>query len=286
MTTGQYKGVLKSEYLHPDSINFETDFGNYGDPTNDGTYASLTDDCQTRLSYFGVVFKGHYTLPDIGTYKITVNSDDGARLYINGTQVHDRWIRQDYVPGNARSYYVTEEAGFELNLELRYYELTIYNKVGFTIERYYGPGIIAGDQRISSINPDPVAFTSLAPAEFEDGSIPVYEWFHNTSTDTLTWIRVPNANSETYDIPAYNANADEFEGIRYYWRRATSGEITYISDPVMVDLCKVDEIDDHDAYEVEEWVGYVYDGRANFKKEDFLGLVKEPMKFSQAFGSD
>lgn len=290
MATGQYKGVLRAEYLHPDSVNFETDFGNYGTPSNDEQYADITEEgCSTRLSYFGVVFKGRYTLPAIGTYRITVNSDDGARLYINGTAVHDRWIRQDYLPGNARSYYVTQLAGFVLNMELRYYELSIYNKVGFTIERYYGPGVIAGDQRISSINPDPVAFTSLAPAEFEHESAPiVYEWFHNTSADpnSATWTPIPNSNSKVYDIPAYNVSADPFSGVRYYQRRATSGTTTYASEPVEVNLCKVNQLNNYDEYGEAEWIGYVYKGSQNFQPGNFQGRVREEAEFVQTFNGE
>lgn len=294
MATGQYKGVLRAEYLHPNSVNFETDFGNYGAPSNDEQYADITEEgCSTRLSYFGVVFKGRYTLPAIGTYKITVNSDDGARLYINGTAVHDRWIRQDYLPGNARSYYVTQLAGFVLNMELRYYELSIYNKVGFTIERYYGPGVIAGDQRISSINPDPVAFTSLAPAEFPNRNLPItYKWYYNTSNnpDPSTWTPLPNSDSEVYDIPAYIGSTDQFQGVRYYHRRATSGGIDYISNALKVELCKVENID-QTPFGDKEWIGYVYSGyvasfEGGFDAADFLGRVKEPPVFSQGFGGD
>src|SRR5690606_10239212 len=153
--------------------------------------------------------KGKYTIPDAGTYKITITSDDGTVLKIDNTTYHNQWGRAAFKYSDPLEYYVTRDQGEKLILEILYFEYTVYNRVSFKIERYFGPGVIADDQRISSINPDPVAFTSLAPAEFEDGSEPVYEWFHNTSTDTLTWIPVPNSNNKGYDIPAYNVNADE-----------------------------------------------------------------------------
>lgn len=281
---GEYKGALLPAYLPTGNINFITDFGNYGAPSNDNLFVGITDvACQTRLSYFGILFKGKYTLPETGTYKITIISDDGSRLAINDQIIHDRWVRQDYNNSTAKSYYVTNVKDFVLNMELRYYESDVYNKVSFQIERYYGPGVISANQRLSGVNPDPAPFISMGPASFETNAFPQYQWqYSNTSTSTGTWTDIADATGEVYDILPYLSNPYAFQGTRFFRRVATGGGISYISNTVEITLCKVNQVD-HSQYGINEWIGYVYKGTDNFNQNDFLGRVKEPAEFNQNF---
>ena len=288
-STGEYKGILREEFLPAGQMDFDTHFGgdeNDFDATNDDNLSlNITDGtCKTRLSHFGAVFKGRYTIPSNGTYKISITSDDGAVLKINGATIHSTWGRSVYNYTNPSEYYVTKLQNEVLNLEILYYEYTIYNRVSFKIERYFGPGIIASDQRISAVNPDPAPFTSLAPAEFEDESAGiVYQWFFNdvNDPDPSTWTSIPGANAETYDVPS----SDAVEGVRYYHRRATS-DTTYVSEPVKVDICLVDPLSGQlleDEWGDKEWIGYVFKGEKNFDLANFQGTVREPAEFTQKF---
>lgn len=291
-SSGEYKGILREEFLPAGQMNFDTHFGgdeNDNDGVNDDQwFRNITDNtCLTRLSHFGAVFKGRFTIPAHGTYKISVTSDDGAVLKINGATVHNTWGRSVFNYNGPSEYYVTRLQGDVLNLEILYFEYTIYNRISFKIERYYGPGVISGDQRISSLNPDPAPFVNVAPAAFENQGAIIYQWYYNdiNDTDERTWTPIPNSNSVTYNVPPYDVYPNRFEGTRYYHRRATLGGTTYISNAVEVEICKVTPTDTG-VYGVEEWIGYVYDGRANFNEKDFLGRVKEPIKFSQDFGGE
>lgn len=283
-SAGEYKGTLRSTFLPLGTINFVSDFGNYGAPTNDNQWVKITNnECETRLSYFAVLFRGKYTLPATGTYKITVTSDDGSTLSVNKQSIHNKWVRQNYNDLTAKSYFITNVENFVLDLELRYYESDIYNKVGFNIERYYGPGVISGNQKLSGINPDPTPFISMGPAAFSSELAPLYQWqYSNTSIATGTWTNIARATGEIYDIPAFSSNPNQFQRTRYFRRIATDGITEYISNVLNVNLCKVNQVN-HSVYGVNKWIGYVYKGTQNFNENDFLGRVEEKPEFAQNF---
>lgn len=49
---------------------------------------------------FAVIFRGSLTAPASGTYTLTLNSDDGNQVFINGTNYYDGWVEQASGPGS------------------------------------------------------------------------------------------------------------------------------------------------------------------------------------------
>ena len=70
---------------------------------------------------FSARFTRRVDLPAPGTYRFFVGSDDGQRLFVNGTRVLDDWQVQDYVTGsNTVDVPIANPCGVDLRLE--YYE--------------------------------------------------------------------------------------------------------------------------------------------------------------------
>ena len=69
-----------------------------------------------------------------GVYRFTVGSDDGTRLYVNGTRVINNWNNQPYVQG-IRTADVEIQDNCQVQLELRYYENSGDARVSYAVER-------------------------------------------------------------------------------------------------------------------------------------------------------
>ena len=67
-------------------------------------------------------------------YRFTVGSDDGTRLYVNGTQVISNWNNQSYSQG-VRTATVEIQDHCQVQLELRYYEKSGRARVSYEVEQ-------------------------------------------------------------------------------------------------------------------------------------------------------
>ncbi len=70
--------------------------------------------------------------PGAGTYRFTVGSDDGTRLYVNGNRVINNWNNQSYNQ-SVRSVDVDIQDPCQVQLELRYYENTGEARVSYDV---------------------------------------------------------------------------------------------------------------------------------------------------------
>jgi YVTN family beta-propeller protein len=69
---------------------------------------------------FSVRWTGTITIPATGTYRFQTRSDDGVRLWLNGTQLINNWT--DHSPANNSSGTVALTAGQRVPVTLEYYE--------------------------------------------------------------------------------------------------------------------------------------------------------------------
>jgi YVTN family beta-propeller protein len=69
---------------------------------------------------FSVRWTGTITVPTSGNYRFQTRSDDGVRLWINGTQLINNW--SDHSPTNNTSGTITLTAGQRVPVTLEYYE--------------------------------------------------------------------------------------------------------------------------------------------------------------------
>jgi hypothetical protein len=89
------------------------------DATVDFDWNSGSPSSQVNSNSFSARWTGQVKAPVSGSYTFTVRSDDGVRLFINGTGVIDGWSDHcwtDY------SYTTTLSAGTLYNIELHYYD--------------------------------------------------------------------------------------------------------------------------------------------------------------------
>jgi hypothetical protein len=70
---------------------------------------------------FSVRWEGMLEAPVSGTYTFTTRSDDGVRLWVNGTQIIDNW--NDHAPTNdVGTQTITLTAGQKVPIKMEYYE--------------------------------------------------------------------------------------------------------------------------------------------------------------------
>ncbi len=72
--------------------------------------------------------------PGPGTYRFTVGSDDGTRLYVNGNRVINNWNNQSYNQ-SIRSVDVEIQDPCQVQLELRYYENSGQARVTYDVQQ-------------------------------------------------------------------------------------------------------------------------------------------------------
>ncbi|BAN00575.1 hypothetical protein YM304_02610 [Ilumatobacter coccineus YM16-304] len=83
---------------------------------------------------FSVRWTRLYNFPEAGTYRFTVGSDDGIRLYVNGTREINNWNVQSY-NGSLRTADVVIEDRCQVLIEVRYYEKNGGAQVSYEWER-------------------------------------------------------------------------------------------------------------------------------------------------------
>jgi hypothetical protein len=99
-------------YLVPSG--WDTGYIYLGVGANDAPYWAKTVGCPA--TYFALVYTSMVYLPQSGNYTFTLTSDDGSRLYINGTLVIDGWSG-----GGSRSATVSLGQGW-YNITVKYWE--------------------------------------------------------------------------------------------------------------------------------------------------------------------
>ena len=83
---------------------------------------------------YSVKWTRMFNFPGPGMYRFTVGSDDGTRLYVNGTRVINNWNNQSYNQG-IRTVDVDIQDHCQVQLELRYYEKNGQARVSYEWEK-------------------------------------------------------------------------------------------------------------------------------------------------------
>jgi hypothetical protein len=295
----EYKGRILPDLLSntPGDISFDISFNDNEGNARANDLDTVATSCGSFVKrYFGVIFRAKYTVPANGLYMITINHDDGAKFRVNGTMIHDRWNTYKHDAEQERRYYRTFTAGQELDLEIVFFEKDDTNRISFKLERYYGPGEVATEPFLCAVDPDPVPFQSLAPAVFEEGAVPQYQWQY--SDDLTQWHDIEGATGLVYDIPRRSVNPYPFLGTRHFRRVASSPptEGPRETRPISITLSLADGEVNTAEYGNMQWYGYVYDKMANesyFHPGDFIGKLVYPKdhialeaEFYETFGGD
>lgn len=233
---------------------------------------STSGSCSLNSENFSVRFKMRQSF-SCGTYSFTIGGDDGVRLSVDGGAT---WLISDYVDHSYRTSSAEIYLNGTYNLVLEYFEGATNNRVSFSyaLAKPAGGGTIAGDQTICDNPIDPATFTSVIPAVYCNGDMPFYQWQH--SIDNASWTDVSGATSETYDVPAGLS-----VGTHYYRRKADNGSgLLVYSNSVTVtgNSPQGDEV----SYGAGSWIGYAYDGVANFAT-NYQGYFTEPEMFDESF---
>ncbi|MCU1655861.1 MAG: Beta-glucosidase [Pseudonocardiales bacterium] len=125
--------TVDSSYLTPPSGTGHGLQGQYySNTTLSGTPTATQTDPQVKFNWngaspapgvagtnFSTKWTGTLTPPTTGTYTFGLTSDDGSRLFINGTQVIDNW--RDQAP-NTQTAQVSLTAGAPVQIEVDYYQ--------------------------------------------------------------------------------------------------------------------------------------------------------------------
>ena len=107
-----------------DSPNF--DWGN-GRPSEGSDNVGNNDT-------FSISWIRTQNFPGPGTYRFTVGSDDGTRLYVNGNRVINNWNNQSYNQ-SVRTVEVEIQDPCQVQLELRYYENSGRARVSYDMQQ-------------------------------------------------------------------------------------------------------------------------------------------------------
>lgn len=83
---------------------------------------------------YSIRWTRQFNFPEPGTYRFTVGSDDGVRLYVNGTREINNWNVQGY-NGSLRTADVVIEDHCQVLIEVRYYEKNGAARVSYEWER-------------------------------------------------------------------------------------------------------------------------------------------------------
>ncbi|HOW74287.1 MAG TPA: PA14 domain-containing protein [Phycisphaerae bacterium] len=166
-----------------------------------------TPDPAVTLDHFIVRWQANVVAPATGNYTFHTSSDDGARLYVNGSLIIDHWVDQNttewcgpgtIAPGTCTAVPLTADQLVDLRLE--YYE----NAGGAVAQLYWsGPGL---DKQI--LNP--------SPGQWKKDGVPI-----------------PGATSGLYTIASMSGNNVGTYSFEY--TDPCSGEIV-VTQPVDLEL--------------------------------------------------
>jgi len=213
---------------------WETGYVYLGVSTDDAPYWAKTVGCPP--TYFALVYTSMVYLPHNGDYTFTLASDDGSRLYVNGTLVIDGWS-----DAGTRSATVSLTAGW-YNITVKYWQKDyyLYLMLGATLPNgtavnplvpAYGIQMRPPDQSFNATLPSPgvsllnavlpqpgvVPNLSLGTVGQANLTLQFYDpgtWFNASETVLLTWDQVvvtsftPSQPRFTVgDKPSFNATA-------------------------------------------------------------------------------
>ncbi|UII22739.1 T9SS type A sorting domain-containing protein [Fulvivirga ligni] len=261
-TSTDYQGYIS------EADNFDQSFcGDNCDFTTSG--------CDVNTETFSVRYRMNKNFT-YGVYRFTVGGDDGVRLSSDGGS--------SFVLGDFNQHSYTTYRGYLIlngshNMVFEYYENGGQNRVSLNYQ-YLGVnfgGTVAADQNFCGFTaPDADAFTSSEAAIFSGGGTPTYQW--QISTDGSSWSDISGATSETYDYGTVAA------GTTYFRRKAENGlgDTAYSNTITLTyDVPAGDET----TFGNEQWIGYVYDGAADFSTT-YIGQITETEIFDESFTGD
>jgi autotransporter-associated beta strand protein len=131
----------------------QVNFGDFTSPTN------VPPQIYPNTNQFSVRWLGQVFAPVTGTYTFTIASDDGSRLWVNGTPVIDSWVTQS---GTARSGTIALTAGARYDIVVEY-----FNQTGGAncFLRWAPPG-----DTVATLIPSTYLFLPTAGSVVKDGS--------------------------------------------------------------------------------------------------------------------
>jgi len=135
--------------------NFEPLLLTRTDPNIDFSWGNGSPATQIPTDNFSVRWQGTIVPPATGTYTFHTTTDDGARLFVNGTRIINAWIDQG---ATEHSGTISLNAGQPVSIVMEYYE----NSGGASATlAWTGPGI-------SKRTIPPSAFTATPPSATDD----------------------------------------------------------------------------------------------------------------------
>lgn len=157
---------------------------------------------------FSVRWTGYVYAPVSGTYTLGTNSDDGARLYIDGDLIIDDW--SDHAP-RIRTGTVTLQAGDLVPVTLEYYE----NGGGATIQLLWQqPGesdltVIPASVLYNCISTTPVAYYPLNETSYSGATGEILDYSGNNNHAMTSGNITPAAGytCEGASVPANSSSA-------------------------------------------------------------------------------
>ncbi|NJK91339.1 MAG: hypothetical protein HC904_05595 [Blastochloris sp.] len=89
------------------------------DATIDFNFGTGSPDPSIGVDTFSVRWTGKIKAPVTGTYTFKTSTDDGVRLWVNGTQIINKWVDQAETPWSGT---ITLTAGQKYDIKMEYYE--------------------------------------------------------------------------------------------------------------------------------------------------------------------
>jgi beta-glucosidase len=116
--SGFFGGGLRGQYFDNTTLS-GTPVATRTDPTVSYTWTGNSPIAGLRSTNYSVKWTGTLTPPTTGTYTFGLTSDDGSRLFVNGTEVIDNWRDQAAHTQTGR---VALTAGTPVRVEVDYYQ--------------------------------------------------------------------------------------------------------------------------------------------------------------------
>ncbi|GAA3752302.1 hypothetical protein GCM10022422_42140 [Flavobacterium ginsengisoli] len=204
-----------NKYLGYYRINSESINENFGGSTNCFSFMSNSvNRAQVYTEGFAVRYRMKTTKS--GCYVITVSADDGIRLYLNGTNILDRWVEQS---STTYSNVVVNLDGDD-DLVFDYYENGDANTVTFSIAPFdAGTNTITAPGTVDFCgNGTPGQITGSLQYSSGDSNLqnPQLSFQWQSSTDGVTFNNINGATLRNYTPPTITAPNI------FYYRRLVS----------------------------------------------------------------